>query len=427
MLYAQSDDWKFSGQLQIRSELDGRDFSNTTYPLTFTSMRTRFGVERKLFDNASAFVQIQDSRVWGEEKNTLGSIKNIDLHQAFVKFGNIFDSPLAVQAGRFEYHKRNGRIFASNQFNYISRSWDGALISYQTKPFGIELFGYTHNSSVPYIGSAIPDTTQYPYPSKPETGYNVWGMWSNFVFAKEHYLDVFAYLDQNRAKTTKGNPTTDRYTAGIYYKVSISDFFAVIEGAYQGGTAGDMKSTTDPKDVQAYTGAISLNYKISDLTFGLNFDMLSGTSKDDQTKGEVNNTYDATFQGKHSFYGGMDYFSNITKGTGNYGLNDAFLKIDYSPKEAKLSGSLALHYFMTNQPYTLQNNEENSALGQEVDFILNYKLPLKGSSLEWGASVFLPGDVQKDIFDLNKTDGASEYNDRTDPAFWTYLMLRVAL
>ncbi|MGE5860251.1 MAG: hypothetical protein ACM34J_06840, partial [Ignavibacteria bacterium] len=96
------DDWKISGQIQLRSELDGRDFSNSTHPLTFASLRTRVGVEKTFMDKINFFVQIQDSRVFGEEGNTLASIDNIDLHQGYVVLKQLFDWDFDIQAGRFE-------------------------------------------------------------------------------------------------------------------------------------------------------------------------------------------------------------------------------------------------------------------------------------------------------------------------------------
>ena len=67
-MFAQEiDDWRISGQIQLRSELDGRDFSNKTYPLTFTSLRTRVGIEKSFANKVNLFVQLQDSRIFGQE------------------------------------------------------------------------------------------------------------------------------------------------------------------------------------------------------------------------------------------------------------------------------------------------------------------------------------------------------------------------
>jgi hypothetical protein len=74
--------------------------------------------------------------------------------------------------------------------------------------------------------------------------------------------------------------------SGFYYKFSYNDFFTVLEGAYQGGEAGDQRYSNAPRIIQAFNVAGSLNYKIQDLTIGLNADILSGTSEKDMNEGK---------------------------------------------------------------------------------------------------------------------------------------------
>ena len=83
--------WNFDGQIQIRSELDGRDFSNKTYPLVFTSLRTRVGLKASISDKIIFYAQMQDSRIFGEEPSPSTSIKNLDLYQGYVKLIDPFD------------------------------------------------------------------------------------------------------------------------------------------------------------------------------------------------------------------------------------------------------------------------------------------------------------------------------------------------
>jgi len=96
------DGWKLIGQIQLRSELDGRDFSNDTHPLTFASLRTRFGVEKSFKVRVLLFIQLQDSRIFGSESGTLSNSKNVDLHQGLLKLNKLFDLDWTIQAGRFE-------------------------------------------------------------------------------------------------------------------------------------------------------------------------------------------------------------------------------------------------------------------------------------------------------------------------------------
>ena len=107
------DGWKLNGQIQLRTELDGRDFSNDTHPLTFASLRTRFGIEKTFDKKVQLFVQFQDSRVFGEEPGTLSAIDNIDLHQGFVRLMKPFEWDVNVQAGRFEVVYGTERFFGA--------------------------------------------------------------------------------------------------------------------------------------------------------------------------------------------------------------------------------------------------------------------------------------------------------------------------
>ena len=96
------DGWKILGQVQLRSELDGRDFSNDTHPLTFASSRIRLGVQKSFDEKVVLFLQVQDSRVFGSESGTLSNSKNLDFHQGYVKLNKLFGWNWSVQAGRFE-------------------------------------------------------------------------------------------------------------------------------------------------------------------------------------------------------------------------------------------------------------------------------------------------------------------------------------
>ncbi len=420
-----ANDWKFSGQVQIRTELDGRDFSHSTYPLTFTNMRARLGVERLLTDDISAFIQLQDSRMFGETKATISSLKNTDLHQGYLMFRNIFSQPIHSQVGRFELNYRNGMVFGTNQHNYIARSWDGLKFMYETKPFSLDLFALTHNNAWNYIGSAAPNSPNYTLPAKPETGFNVWGFWSKTAFDKDHYLDIFGFYEWNRKRTTNNNYELDRYNAGAHYKFTYDKFSAHTEGVYQGGYHGDRLNSKMPKRIQSFMWNSSVNYKISDFQIGLYSDIVSGTSTKDIEEGRMTNSYAGDYQSKHVYYAGMDYFSNIPLATSGRGLNDIYLRLDYTPNDSKMFYRIEAHHFTTNKAYRLQDGEKDRELGQEIDLIVRYNI-LRGSTIEWGGSLFLPGNTMKDIWDFDKTDGAGNY-DRTDPAFWSYIMLRVNL
>ena len=207
------------------------------------------------------------------------------------------------------------------------------------------------------------------------------------------------------------------------------DLMYMPRGAYQFGTAGDKTKNTDPKDISAYTAAATLSYTVSAFTFGVGADVLSGTKRADLAKGDETNTYDASFQGKHSFYGLMNYFSSIDKSTYNAGINDYYFKAEFKPKDSDFNCNLAVHGFMTNQDFLMYagtvNEKKENFLGNELDFVAKYKI-LKGADLEWQTGLYMQSDAMKHIWDADRTDEYDNFK-RADMSYWTALMIRVAL
>ena len=188
------DGWNINGQIQLRSELDGRDFSNNTHPLTFASLRTRLSVAKSLDEAVQFLIQFQDSRVFGEEPSTLSAIDNIDLHQGFVKLDKPFGWDFSVQAGRFEVKYGTERFFGAVGWHYVGRSFDGVRFTIDPDDFDLDLFALTLDESNNYIGNAVPSV--YPYPQMPTPSESVYGFWKNTDITNESELDVFNWDGQ---------------------------------------------------------------------------------------------------------------------------------------------------------------------------------------------------------------------------------------
>jgi hypothetical protein len=435
------DSWIISGQIQIRPELDGRDFSNKTYPPLFTSMRTRLALEKLILNDLTLFVQVQDSRMWGQEKGTTNSLSNVDLHQAWAKINNIFGQLLSVQVGRFEMSYGTQRFIGSNQWNYISRSFDGLRLGYKTDPFWIDIFNCTIINNTNYINGMLPNQSQYP--AIADTAFNYLGFWSNLKVMSGQNIDLFSYWEYDQRKdeferrrtdtTFSGNRQieTNRYTAGLNYSLTQGNFSAVLEAAYQCGVLSsasksnkkDSAITYSDLNVSAYTVAIRLQYDFEPCSISLNAELHSGTKHADTLKQLTKfNTFDNTYSTKHQLYGYMGYFTDISKSTLNLGLNDFYLRVKYKVKESPFDAQLDIHYFLLNQPtFSIIENKEVSDLGAEIDLVLKYSI-LKNSSLEYGISTFLPGTAMKTIYDMNKKD---QIFDHQDIGFWSYIMLRI--
>ena len=409
------DDWKFSGQIQLRSELDGRDFSNKTHALTFSSLRSRFAVEKNVLNKLNFFVQLQDSRVFGEEGNTLASIKNVDLHQAYVILKEPFDWNMEIQAGRFEVAYGTERFFGAVGWHYVARAWDGVRFKFPC--IGLDAFALTHTETNSYIANAVPSA--YPYPEKATPAYSVYGLWEQANINSQNKLDVFGYYQLNRM-TVNNEYASKVFTLGASHFGNYGSFSSIAEAAYQ---FGKMSAA----DVSAYLVSLQGNYTAGAHKFGAGIDLLSGT---DETSDKYN-TFNPAFGTNHKFYGFMDYFINIPGNTFQAGLNDFYLMYNYQPADCDWETGINFHQFMTNKEFKYQRtviiggdgiqttDESSSSFGQEIDLTVKYKF-IKGTAISWGGSVFLPGDIMKAAFSLPEFQ-------REDLGFWSYLMITAAI
>lgn len=397
------DGWKLNGQIQLRSEVDGRDFSNDTHALTYASLRTRLGVGKTFDEKVQLFVQFQDSRVFGEEPSTLSAIDNIDLHQGFVKLMKPFSLDVNVQAGRFEVSYGTERFFGPVGWHYIGRSFDGVRFEIAPSSYPVELFALTLNESNNYIANA--SFLAYPYPEVSTPSYSVYGLYKKFNISNKSRLDILGFYENNRFKTNQGDDRLSMFTLAGTYWGNYGDLSTIVEAAYQFGDMGDL-------DISAYLLSVSGNYKLDDISIGAGADLLSGTD----SASDNFNTFQATYGTNHKFYGYMDYFINIPVNTLFAGLNDFYVNFNYQPKNSLFSFYAALHHFMANQSILItttenpEGNEENT-FGQELDLSVKYDF-VKGTSISWGGSLFFQGEIMKAFF-----------APREDTGFWTYIMI----
>jgi hypothetical protein len=137
--------FKLDGQLRFRYEY----FDPFTYTAAgvdqsddYVLMRTRLGVLFTPDRRISARLQIQDSRIWGEEGvdtptspsgSATSSADNLDLHQAYVDLSNLFekwlDDTLLLRVGRQELSYGDQRLVSPLDWSNIARAWDAAKLT----------------------------------------------------------------------------------------------------------------------------------------------------------------------------------------------------------------------------------------------------------------------------------------------------------
>lgn len=425
-----SDDLKIFGQIQARTELDGRDFNNSTAPLFFTSLRTSIGLEKTFFDNYKVFAQVRDSRVMGESFNTLSNFKNLDLHQGYLSINNIFDKPLSFQLGRFELNYGTQRFIGSVDWHYVARSFDGVKINYSNKDFfntNTDFFVLFPSSNTPYVGNALPKTYQDFFSitqdtkEASQTNHEMYGFWSKFNFNQFADIDVFAWLDDykntkrtqvdvNGQKSWKSTYTDKKLvTMGLNHKGSYGMFSSLIEGALQVGKLdeNDLNNSSQNKsnmlNSYLFSGQLFFN-PVKEFKIGLGTDLISG-----DPNGKSFQAFETSYGTNHLFYGFMDYFINVSKDTKNYGLNDFYFTSSWKKDDFPLSASLNVHHMMSNQAF-----KNLRTFGQEIDLTLKYKL-LEKTNLTFGTSTFIPSEIFKDNDFFGKGLNGIGY--------WSYFMI----
>jgi len=392
-------DWTIDGQIQLRSELDGRDFSNKTYPLSYASMRTRLGLNANISDRIYLYVQAQDSRIFGEEPNVTTSIKNLDLHQGYVRLIEPLNLPITVQAGRFEMVYGTERFFGAGNWTYTGRSFDGVKFQY-AGPVKVDLFALSDYQGTAYVTSAA--SSAYYYPEKSDSGSSIYGVWINSnKILDNNVIDLFTYYDISRKSTNGKDDDNKTTTLGLNHRGDYGPFSSLTEAAFQTGKRG-------AKDVSAYLFSIQGFYKISDLKLGLGADLVSGTKPSDSTKV---NTFYCSYATSHRFYGYMDYFYKSPSTTYNFGINDFYVTSIYTPKDCDFTFGANYHMLSSN----VKNSAGMSSLGRELDLTVSYNF-LKRTTITWGGSLFSQGNLMKSYFNTAKIS-------RENAGFWSYVMI----
>lgn len=362
---------KFNAQIRPRFEVDNKDFKSTTEANTFTAFRTRLGVSLMPTANTSGYIQIQDSRIFGEETSTTTNMKNLDLHQAYIKFDNLFELPVDIKVGRFEMAYGSERFIGSVNWNNIGRSFDGAILSLKGEKFKVDFIG-----SREFERAKLGDTLDQ----------NIYGAFIELMLFKNYKIQPFLIM-QNSVKSD----ALKRTTFGFYVMGELGQFVHEIDFGYQ---TGSLIASNRKQDIGAYTFSFNAGYTFDTPLkpyFGAQFDIASG---DDNLTDNKYNSYASLYGTGHKFFGYMDYFTSFPNDAYGVGISDLVLKGGLSPI-AKLKLNLHVHLFNSMQDYTLVSNAKTKQFGTEIDFVANYKYN-EAVTFEGGLSMFSPGDIFKE-------------------------------
>lgn len=353
-----------SGEIRPRTEFrDGYKSLNSeaTDAAFFTSQRSRLNLEYKS-DKYTAFLSVQDVRVWGDEK--FGSdVAALALQEAWIKF-RLADS-LSLKGGRQVINYGDGRLFGAANWSQTSKKHDALILNYKSGPWNIDL------------GNAFNQLAENTFDTDYTNGQG------NYK-----YLSYLWATHTTQALSLTGLFIADGYQYAVDTVYSRLTWGALASytkkrltlNAKYHGQGG--KTPTGQKIAASLLNA-DLCYKMGKFEPTLGFERQSGTdyTKTDGKYGAFNTLYGA----KHYLNGTMDYFTG-TSDTKNTGLLDIYLKTKC--KIGKKSTLMAdYHYFATAEDYYNKATKAvmDRYLASEVDLYVRTPIS-KDIKLEYGCS-----------------------------------------
>ena len=356
-----------SGEIRVRSELDAR--SATGAPDQATLLRARLGIRARLDPRTRAFVQISDSRAFGDETNTLtdAAADLLDVHQAYVEWQP--NARWRLRAGRQEWAFADERLIGTVGWANVTRAFDGLRTTLTAGGWVIDGLAAVldERDAVTAVGL---DPRVNEGAASDRTLYGVW--------AARAGLDLFMIVDG--AATEGPISRIDRWTVGGNVRAGAGPLQASGTFAWQGGN--QRGALSNDQRIAAWLGSLALSRGFAGALKPLarvQVDLVSGdAAANDGTYGAFNTLY-AT---NHPFYGLMDLFLNVPAQTGGLGLMDALVHGEVRPGVWAVSADLHALRLMESGP-------AGDAIGTELD--ITAARPLTPSlALQGGYSAFAP-------------------------------------
>ena len=373
-------------------------------PAGFTSQRTRINFNYSN-ERIKMGVSMQDVFLWGSKPQLFTTSNTVSVHQAW---GQYFLTPsLSLKLGRQELSYDDERIFGNSNWDQQGRSHDVALLRYDGM-LRIDI-GAAFNQDRRHLSGAYYRLHNYKMMqfvwlnTDIVDNLNLSLLFLNNGYQRE--ADMF-----NEDNTDEKKNTIFNQTLGGRIVFTPGDFNFHAAGYYTMG-----KDNTD-RDLSAYYVGLGADYSVNkDWTFGLGWELLSGTDEKDMIEnpdGYKNKSFNPFYGTSHKFNGYMDYFNTNSNWANSVGLNDLFATIQFARRNFEIN--LTGHAFLTAADVIKDGNvneKMESYLGTEIDLTMSYKLS-KTSNVVLGYSQMIGSETLQ----------AMKGGDKNACNNWAYLM-----
>lgn len=357
-----------SGEIRVRGEADNR--TSGTNPDAATLLRTRISLFATPSPKVSAFVQISDSRVLGEEQNTLtdASADRLDLHQAYLAWEPWSDVTLRI--GRQELAFADERLVGPVNWANVTRAFDGLKATVDRGSWTLDAFAMVLTENDATLATGLNPRRN----EGEDTDRTFFGAWF-----KRGPVELFALADRN-ARTAVFD-SIDRYTLGAQGAHTLGRLR--VKGMAAAQLGRQTPGTVARQSIAAYmlTGNVSyaLRGELSP-TLAVQADYLSG---DKSPFDATHSTFNTLYPTNHAFYGYMDLFLAPSSQTSFLGLFDTILRTSVRPGPWTIRSDLHRFQFAREAP------SGERTIGVELDVTVN-RVVAPGLTVLGGFSVFEP-------------------------------------
>ena len=384
---------KIGGQFRIRGEFRTvKNYAGGVQEDTdFVIQRTRLHFDFDVVENLRAFVQLQDSRRWGDENSPTTDLEGVDIHQAFLDFQNVFGHDWTFRVGRQELSYGDQRLVSPLDWHPVGRSWDGVRTWYTTDTFQLDAF-VTNVSE----RSIAPDGEQ-------DDDHVFSGIYFHYTGWENHEVDLYFFYRNFTSGTFVGEDglfgDREEATVGLRFKGKSGGFGYSAEGVYQfGNNAND--------DIDAYAWALLVSYTFdSDWKPSISLEWTFASGDDDPTDGNAE-TFNPLYPFGHYFQGFLDIFAWRNG-------HDLVLRLSAKPSKDWWVQA-AFHYFLLDSdrdawynaggaPIRRVGGGVSNEVGAELDIHAKYNLNA-ATKLWFGYSHFFAGNYVEDTGDSPDTD-----------------------
>jgi len=405
--------WTLSAEARFRPEYrDNFDLeSGADDDQRLGLMRLRLGVDFAWRQQVRVLVQIQDSRVAGEEVSSASNEKNLDLHQGYADLAPAGGIDLSFRIGRQEWIYGEERMIGAFGWDNIGRAFDGFRARWMRSKWTIDgLVARISSRTTPVTTPAIvtPEVG-----STATTGSDLFGVYAHWTPRAGDEIDLYwlEFADHASApgEVTATSGTTRIDALGVRVKETAGAFDLVFEGVAEAGEAGG-------DDLSAAAAAIQAGWTWGDdlktrLFGGYDF----ATGDENPTDGERGEFFNF-FPTNHPHYGYADFFGWRNIKSPSLGV---------SLKRGKHFGLVKGHVFNLEDesgPWKSAGGAilgfdsagaSGTRVGTEIDLLYRYAW-MEKAAVEAGYARFDPG-------------GFAESTRGADVSNWAYVMLTIRL